>query len=495
MKKLNIRSIITAGIVVFGGVSMMQCDQEVIPWPAKSTDLVITDYVYSQEEDFAEFGIALEYTGIENLLRVRGPFTLFLPTDAAMQDYYSSKGVAGAQDIELETMKDFVYNHILQGEISAGAIGLGTLPYQNGLGDFIASDFAGIEILLNKEAIIIDRDIPTSNGYVHHIDHVLEPVNKTVIDVLRDLGGFNIFIEGLELTGIADTLEIIEFPFGQTTARTRFTILAVPDSVYSKEGITTIDALIEAYTEEDNYTSSDNEFNQYIDYHCVSGTYYFSDFNPDDNIYYTLSGNNYLSIDVEDDFKINKSDTSYIGFNYELSNYPAKNGAVHTVNTILPNTETELREIVHQVTDYFDLKQGAYFGQYYERFYDGQNTFEGIKWEAEFLQYYYKINHNLWDDDALNLNGHFWIEITTPKIRAGNYTITTFAFYGDNAICSVFLDDVYIGVFNPNDESWGGPPVYIGEASFDETATHRIRFQTTKPGQLFWDRLHFVPIE
>ena len=48
---------------------------------------------------------------------------------------------------------------------------------------------------------------------------------------------YSIFAEGLSLTGLKDTLQIITFPYGNKVARTRFTLLAVADTIYQRYGI------------------------------------------------------------------------------------------------------------------------------------------------------------------------------------------------------------------------------------------------------------------
>ena len=477
----------------------LRCQDDIKEWKPKSNELVITDYVYSQPELFSEFGGVLKYTGIENLLRIRGPFTLLLPTNTAMQEYYIRMNVSSYEELDMKVLEDLVFNHVFQGEITAGSIGLGTLPYENGLGDYVASDLPGSDILLNKKAIIIKRDIHTANGIVHHIDYALEPITRSVLDIMAEYSGYSIFIQGLERAGLADTLKILNFPYGNIIARTRFTVLAVPDTLFNRYGIYTVDDLIAKYSTSEDLTDEENGFYQFMEYHLLSGTYYFSDFTtgPSGDIYYLISNNNYLNIKVEEDFKINKTDTAYTGFYYDLYNIPAKNGTIHSVNTLLPNEDTELAIITHQTTDYFDLHQGDYYLDHYQRFYDGQNTFEYIKWEAEFLQYYLKIGHNLMDDDAINVMGHFKVEITTPKIRKGKYQLSTFMNFGGGGdeVFACYVDDVFLGQINLSDGAWAGPALPVGEVEFKETKAHRIRLESMVPGGLWWDYVRFTPIE
>ena len=73
-------------LILFG------CKQEPVLWKVDSTEQVITEYVDSKEE-FSEFSKILESTGLNSLLAVRGPFTLFLPSNEQMNAYYTEKGL------------------------------------------------------------------------------------------------------------------------------------------------------------------------------------------------------------------------------------------------------------------------------------------------------------------------------------------------------------------------------------------------------------------
>ena len=153
----------------------------------------------------------------------------------------------------------------------------------------------------------------------------------------------------------------------------------------------------------------------------MGGTYYFNDLNT--QIYPILSYDNNISVRVDTDYKLNTDFVTgkYTGFIQEESNIPAKNGTVHTLNDLLPVFQPEPTVIVFETTDYFDMKQGDYFGKYYMRWFDGQNTFEYIKWEGSYMLYYFKDHDTgkLLNDDCLSMSGWWWVEITTPKIMKG----------------------------------------------------------------------------
>ena len=471
------------------------CENKIDEWEAKSSNQVITEYVESNPE-FSEFYNILEVTGIKNLLRVRGPFTLLLPTNTAVQEFYESQNVISYTELDTNFLKNIVYNHLFSAEISTSSIGFGALPEKNALGDFITSEYADGHYVLNKQSRIIKEDVVTSNGYVHHIDKVIDLVTLSVFETLENTPGYSIFVDGLEQTNIKDTLLTITFPYADLEVRAYFTILAVPDTLYNRYGIDNITDLINTYSEGGDITDPDNGFYKYMEYHCLSETYYLSDF-AGVAVYPVFSFNSYLNIDVTTEFKINEDTNGvYTTFYLELSNIPAKNGAIHTVNTLLPNAEAQPAPVIFETTDFFDLKRLPCYGQYYSRYYDGQNTFEGIKWDAEYLMYYYKEGQHLLNDDGLSTMGHFWIELTTPKIMKGKYDFSSFWFGGGSETSAIewYLDGESVNITLLSDGVWNGSPVPITEVDFKETKSHTVKIVTLVPGSIWWDRLEFTPI-
>jgi uncharacterized surface protein with fasciclin (FAS1) repeats len=393
MKKLAWKILTTGSWIFVTAWLFVGCSDDPILWNVRSTEQVITQYVETNDQ-FSEFNELLISTGLNSLLSVRGPFTLFLPTDEAMREYYTLKGVSSFRDFSTDFQYGLVMNHLIPSRIETGDIGLGAIRDVNGIGDYLVTEFEGAEIILNKYSRIIRRNVITANGVVHHIQKVLDPVSKSVFEVLEEMPDFSMFTEGLRRTNLKDTLNMIEFPFGNRMARTRFTILAVADTTFNRYGIQNIDQLINYFTDDPgNITEINNGFYRYMEYHCLAETYYLNEFNS--RLYPILSYDNNVSVTVDTDYKLNlvPATQQYTGFFIEQSNYPAKNGAVHTVNDLLPVYQPRPTTLVWETTDHFDMKQGDYFGKHYMRWFDGQNTFKNIKWEGDYMLYYFK-DHN-----------------------------------------------------------------------------------------------------
>lgn len=468
------------------------CRSDVEYWETKPEEMVISQFIESNP-DFSEFNDILEATGFKSCLSVRGPYTLFLPGNQQMKEYYALKGVKSYNDFSADFLKQLVLNHIIKRQVETNEIGLGAITELNAIEDYISSEFDGKDIILNKNSKIIKRDIYVSNGIVHLIDKVLDPVTKSIFEVLESNPDFSIFTEGLKRTHIADTLKIISVPFGTKTTRSRFTVLAIADTTFHRFGIYSVEDLIARFTDEPtNISNRENGFYRYMEYHCLAETYFLNQFMTD--YYPVLSFEIAVSMTVDFDYRIDLEDNKrFTGFYIEQSNIPAKNGAIHTINDLLPEGVPKPRQIVWEVTDHVDLKQGDYYLKYSQRFFDGQNTFANIKWSGNYLLYFCNTNACCpINFDFLMMEGWWWIEVTTPKIMKGKYKVYGNTGWGSvKSIFEVTIDGentVFIAELLLGETYWG-------EFNWTKTETHKVKLVAKSAGELMWDAITFEPVK
>jgi len=476
------------------------CREDPQLWTPDSEQQVMGDFISANPGQFSEFERLSEIAGMHSLLKIRGPFTLLVPNNEAMKAYYALKGVDGLGDFTPEFCEELCRNHFISIAIPSGDIGLGSLPHENGLGDFLASEFEGSDIIISKSAKIINRDVFCANGVIHVIDKVLEPISQDVFNIISSDPSFSIFSEGLRMTGLMDTLQTISFPFGTGEARTRFTVLAVADTIYHRYGIHSVAELIDwCGAHPDSITYLENPFYRYMEYHCLNGSFYLSDLNT--GVYPILSRDNNVHFTIDTDYKINldKRTDTYIGFNIPASNMPAKNGVLHAVDDLMPAIEPIPAPVLFETTDFFDLKQGDYYLNHFMKFFDGDNTFEKIKWRGDYLQYYYyETNSAIMNGDVLAIQLGWWeVSITFPKVMKGEYdVVVTQPTWDDIADCAVYLDGVRTGTNYTGDGGTGdGGPQVVTRAVFETTAEHTITLRNITAGMLFWDYVEFVPVK
>jgi hypothetical protein len=98
---------------------------------------------------------------------------------------------------------------------------------------------------------------------------------------------------------------------------------------------------------------------------------------------------------------------------------------IHAIDDILPVCEPEPMRIVYETTDFLEITVHDFYMKGYMRWYDGQNTFENIKWKGDYLLYWWRSD--AWDNpinlDCLSMTGWFIISITFPKVMKGKFEL------------------------------------------------------------------------
>lgn len=504
MSTTNFRRFLNGSLLLFllasfSSLFFTQCTQDPQYWKVASTDQVAGDYISSNPE-YSEFEKLVQLTGMEALLKIRGPYTVFLPTNEAMFSYYKEKNVTSLDGFTIDFLTNLIRNHIVTNEINTSEFGLGALRDTNAIGDYLVTEFDGSDIILEKHSKITKRNIRTANGYIHIIDKVLDLITDDVFTVISSNPSYRIFSDGLKLSGLNDTLQLIRFPFGKTLARTRFTVLAVPDTIYQRYGINNVNDLVNYLgANPDSVTYLDNPFYRYMEYHCLNGTHYLNTLKT--TLYPILSSDNNVSLTIDTDYKINfvRKTQKYTGFIVPSSNIPAKNGAIHTVNDILPVTQPEPVSIRFETTDFFDFKQGEYYMKHYQKFSDGENGFANIHWQGDYMQYHFKVagtSGTLLNDDCLQIIGWFTLSVTFPKVMKGKWEVRVYQpNWGDVTSCKVYIDGKLTGTDYLGARTGGpGGLQKVGEVDFKTTAAHTVTLVNYAYGMIFWDYIQFDPI-
>ncbi len=456
----------------------------------------IYEYLLSNPDQYSEFAKLIELTKSVDLLKGLKNLTYLLPDNEAMRQYYKEKKVNSLMDFTDAFRQSLLRNHIVPSIQKTPDIYLGALQDTNALGDYLRTEFIGSDIMLNKTSKITTQNLAVAGNCIHVIDQVLEPITKDIYTVISEDPAYSIFSEGLQLTGIKDTLQSITQSYRAKNVRTRFTLLAVADTTYNRLGIQDVNDLIvwcgESSTE--NLDSKEHPFYKYIEYHCLAGTFYLNFFMDESN-YNAISQVNSISMSVTNDYKINPDSVTnkYTGFHISESNIPAKNGVIHAVNNLLPIPE--LQEFIFETTDYFEIKQGAFYRKDQMQWIDGQNSFSKIKFLSDRLEYFgvSSPSDGYLNGDYLNLPNFKWIEITTPVIPAGRYKVSSgirFKFVETFPSVLVYIDDKYTTDITTNQEI-----IDFGEVNWNVSGEHRIRISCPDGGTMSWDYLVFTPIQ
>jgi uncharacterized surface protein with fasciclin (FAS1) repeats len=480
-------------------------------------DQTIFSYLNEHETEYSSFISILKAGGLDQTLSAYNPsgtgYTLFVPNNAAVDQFILKDQRFSSLD-ELLNDRDFVNIlgrfHILNMEVLTNEFPFGAFPEPSLSEDYLTVSFI-IEndssyYKINNTATVMKANVETSNGYVHDIAEMLNPITFTSFQWLQEQSGFDIFNQALVATGF-DVLTNIDY---QEQGTLPVTLLVEPDSIYALAGINSFEELLDSISPDDsNYTDPSNPLYNFVGYHILSGSFFLDDF-VDKTATYTTYSEVPLNINGKGlDVKINpgkqdfdtlvvSSDTTiidYILFYYDKSNITTRSGAIHFIDQVM-RVQKAAREAVslqfleEPLINEYRRTDGAYL-------IEASDSLQRITWTGAELWYINLTDDetNAWSTDYLMIEGDFLLKYRIPKVIPGNYELRIRAesFNSDNALIEVYIDGKRIGnLIDLSSGSSSSNPfknIDIGKISFNNYAEHEVEIRPLIPGRFLWDAL------
>lgn len=295
-----------------------------------------SDYLTSRDQ-FSEYVQILQRaTGergdlrLVNLLGTYGSYTVFAPTNDAIDKYLRSRGMSSIEELSKEDCDTIALNSIIEKAFFTTDYSNGQYPKSNMLEHIMSVKSVSewdetkmdsvLAMYINQNALIIHADDSVGNGVVHTVASVVNSSNDLMASVLQKDSTCLLYYQALEKTNVMALLEeYVDTTYGWATERDRidsctwsndklcihtaveydnvaypekryfnFTMFLVQDSILKeKYGIETLADLNRkahelydpVYPEDANdtvYTSRKNALNRFISYHILNryGSYY-----------------------------------------------------------------------------------------------------------------------------------------------------------------------------------------------------------------------------
>ncbi|MBO4482351.1 MAG: fasciclin domain-containing protein [Prevotella sp.] len=274
------------------------------------------------------FQAILEKSNYYSLLSVYGNYTVFAPTNEAINKFIAENSYASFDALlqDAERCDTIARTHIIKdGAYFTTDVSDGALPQMNMDDRYLvmtcdsdAQNNNQLRIFVNKRSLLVEKNDSATNGVVHFIDRVITPSNDFLPDLMAEDSSISIFVEALKYTHMDDSLtkyiddkysvsedsingDIAKVRFGGrdnkvTYPRKRyfkFTAFVEPNSVYAKKGINTLEDL-KAYAKkvydatypedagkyDDDPTNRKNPLNRFVSYHLMDRMGNYSDWAP-----------------------------------------------------------------------------------------------------------------------------------------------------------------------------------------------------------------------
>lgn len=137
--------------------------------PATGHDIADT---LTSDGRFATLAQALHTAGMVSLLKSKGPYTIFAPTDEAWKKLPG--GMLDGLSTQPAQLKALLAYHIIKGRVDN--VGLHKLRNALTMGGIVNIDYtSGVKI---NSAVVTGADLGCRNGIIHAVDKVLLPADR-----------------------------------------------------------------------------------------------------------------------------------------------------------------------------------------------------------------------------------------------------------------------------------------------------------------------------
>lgn len=247
-----------------------------------------------------------------DLLGTYGSYTVFAPTNDAVEAYLASKGITSVANLSKEDCDTIALSSIIEQAYFTTDVDNDTYDKLNMLDRPLTissqeNEDGSLKMMINKTAVIAHADDSVANGVVHTMSSLIPPNNQMIVDALEADSSISLFCEALRVTGVdglmtkfkdetytvgSDSVDWTNDRLCIHTAveydnvaymKTRFfkyTVLVEKNEVYESKGINTLDDLRayaksiydEAYPEDKDVTDETdrrNSLNRFISYHIL----------------------------------------------------------------------------------------------------------------------------------------------------------------------------------------------------------------------------------
>ncbi|MCM4157232.1 fasciclin domain-containing protein [Gramella sp. AN32] len=432
------KSILVLGIF---GLILHSCSQQEY---AERTDTQVNmlGYIENDPDQFSLFLEILKITGNDVFVGTYGTYTLFLPTNDAIDEYLTSRGASSIQDVSMEDLEDLVRLHLIEQKINTSSFTDGKIPTSTMYGEFLTTgaknENGETKITVNKVARIIKANIEVGNGIIHVIDKVLPKATQTLAQMLDSREDLSLFNEAVVATGWNAPLNE-PLTYDSDSVPSYLTVFAQTNTAFENAGINSLQDLKDRYSHTGNPMDPDDSLNLFVAYRILPGLKYVADLVTSPS-HITKAPSEVIGVRVKKDTVLLNEETFNgqlergIPLDREKSDVTATNGVLHIVKE---NFNVKVRFPTPVYFDVGDQPEIRQLPSIFRRpgnevtFYPGE--LQNIRWGGGLYVKY--VAHTAgsreaqayWGDwleiQRLRTGSSSWIEFDTPVIIKGQYKV------------------------------------------------------------------------
>lgn len=254
------------------------CTQENIKQTTDDTPN-ITDYLRLHPE-YSMFLEILNITNYASFMNTYGKYTLFLPTNNAVEQYLKDIGAGSLSQVPLKDLQDLAKLHILDNKVNTNNFTDGKIVTPSMYGQYLLSGAANVNGItyttVNKTSNILASNVEVGNGVIHVIDKVLRVADKTLAQTIEANENLSLFTEVLKATGWYDKLNQ-PITYDANKVGSYLTVLAQTNEVFAQAGLNTLDDIKAKYSLSGDPIDPTNGLNLFVQYRILPNLNYLAD--------------------------------------------------------------------------------------------------------------------------------------------------------------------------------------------------------------------------
>jgi uncharacterized surface protein with fasciclin (FAS1) repeats len=442
-----------------------------------SSEEMMDDYIMNKDNSMSSFLEIVDKAEFRGMVHAYGTYTFFVPTNEAIAAYLQELGKSSMAELSKEECVAIVKYHVVRHSdgdttsISSSSFVDGRLPLATMLAKYLTT--RGIEydgaatIQINRQAIILQRDIHVGNGYIHKIDHVLVPPPTTCGEQILQLpDNYSLFKEIMTITGWTTILT------EDKADGVWYSVFVQSDEAFAAEGLTDIDTIVGYLKEKVKLDlKADTAVLSYIKnktglvvteanideallwifaaYHCVKGLYYVADL-VNTSALQTLTPNQVISFKMNKDTLVANEYINVVANQYErgipinktseYTDLSCYNGVLIDVNGYIGPQKRGAQAVFWEITEQPEFKKKSeYRKKSFSVSWDEAQTLSemkltlasgvsGFSREQDFGYKYQSTYDDKWqlvskDGLEINWNKLASMEVLLPMLTPGIYNV------------------------------------------------------------------------
>lgn len=274
---LRLPSLLRLTLVFLIALVFQNCSEQKIKETTDET-LNITEYLRANP-DYSMFLELLDLTNYASFMNTYGTYTIFVPTNDAVQQYLNDVGATSLSQVPLVDLQNIAKLHILDQRINTTSFTDGKIGTPSLYGQYLvtgATNKNGVSsVTVNKDASIVASNIELGNGVIHVVDKVLRVADKTLAQTIESNPNLSLFTAVLKTTGWYD---VLNKPLTNTTDIDSYlTVLAQTNDVFEEAGFTTLEQLKNRYSHLNNPLDLKDSLNLFVSYRILPRLQYLAD--------------------------------------------------------------------------------------------------------------------------------------------------------------------------------------------------------------------------